>query len=263
MQGLYRDILVPTVLLGVAFLVGWQAITVAFMVAGYGHFILGYTYRVRARRENVWYLILVPVIVIGLCVLYFYFGGAIIPMLILAPLIFAGHFAIDEFFLHGEALSGIRWASVWLFLGIDFLLSYGLVVPEYRPLAFMGALALLVMIALVVFLRKHKTNTERYLVFIAALLCLISILGSIELVIGVVVLLHCYNWYVHGYERAREKNTAPTYWRDVACTLSVPILLLVASVVYPPLAPLFAVNQYYLYYYPVALAHIATSVRFG
>jgi hypothetical protein len=258
-----RDAVVPLALLGVAYCLGWQAITIAFMVVGYAHFMLGYAYRVRAGRESTLYLIAVPASVLGLSWAYFSLGGSIVPVLILAPLIFAGHFAIDEFFLHNEVLVGMRWASIMLFLGIDFFLSLGLVLPVYSTYTFSGALVLLVVFGGIVRFQKNITHTERYLAFIAALLCLVSVLGSIELVIGVVVLLHCINWYVRGYERAKEKHGLHTYWRDVTLTLGLSCVVFALSFVVPALAPLYAVNNYFYFYYPIALAHIATSVRFG
>jgi amino acid permease len=82
--------------------------------------------------------------------------------------------------------------------------------------------------------------------------------------LGVIVLLHCYNWYDWGALRAKLKPVNH-YWRDVALTIGVFVFgyFLYASNVVPSLGQLFVESHYYYYYFPFAIAHIATSVRFG
>jgi len=212
------------------------------------------------------HLFLTPIVVLSLFALYFVYIGHVVPIFILTAIIFATHFSYDEFFLKGEQVS--RWRALTLasFLGIDFFLSVGLVVPAYSQYLFASALALLVLMGVRILVGKENVSgAEKYLAFVGALLFLLAGLGSADIMLGAIVLLHCYNWYDWGHARAVEKKAVFPYWRDVGLTLSVfvAVFVLVRAELVPSLASLFSLNEYFYYYYPLAVAHIATSVRFG
>lgn len=260
-----RDAVVPLGLLAGALVVGIDPVVTLFVIVGYAHFVLGYIYRVRSGRESVWYLVVTPLVVLTAFTTYFFTIGMVAPVFILTSVIFATHFAADEFFLRGETLSG--WNVTLLsFIGIDTLLSIALVVPAVSSHLHLAALALLFVLGVrLASGRVAVSPTELYLSFIGALLFLLSTFGFGQLMLGVVVLLHCYNWYHWGHYRARTRpDGVRVYWRDVGLTFGGIVVLFVLSLsLLPEMAPLFNPTHYYYVYFPFAIAHIATSVRFG
>lgn len=262
---LFRDAVVPLGLLAGALIVGVDPVVTLFVIVGYAHFVLGYIYRVRSGREPMWYLVAAPLIVLAAFATYFFTIGLVAPVFILTSIIFASHFAADEFFLRDEILSGWN-VTLFSFIGIDTLLSIALVVPTVSADLHLAALVLLFVLgARLASSRVVVSPTELYLSFIGALLFLLSTFGFGQLMLGVVVLLHCYNWYHWGHYRARTRpGGVRAYWRDVGLTLGGVVALFILSLsLIPEVSPLFSPAHYYYMYFPFAIAHIATSVRFG
>lgn len=262
----FRDAVVPLGLLVGALIVGVDPVVTLFVIVGYAHFLLGYIYRVRSGREPLWYLVLIPLLVLAAFGVYFLTIGLLAPILVLTPLVFVSHFAVDEFFLRGETLEGQKYVTLVLFVVMNTLLSIALVVPTLS--AYIHLLSFLLLFALGARLAISSaaiSPTELYLSFIGALLFLLSTFGFGQLMFGVVVLLHCYNWYDWGHYRALIRPEGVyAYWRDIGLTLGGIVVLFVLSLsLVPEIAPLFNPTLYYYIYFPFAIAHIATSMRFG
>lgn len=255
-----RDYVLPLLVLSVVTLVPPLIVAYLFIIGGQAHFAMAYLYQYRGKKMGKMYALTAFVLLIAALV-YLSISGAFTPVLLAVSLLFALHFAIDEFTLHGE-----KWGIVPTFTTIGFFALFSSIVfymlsPAFHTTALAVAALVVVGVALrFCFVSKPSSAAERYLWYISALLILISFVTpvvAIQSATAYIIWLHYLNWLigygikVHGTKRARQ------YWVETAVTYVVSFLLFCLYFVFPH-----SVLQYFfafLYYYLWAIAHILLS----
>jgi hypothetical protein len=254
-----RDFFFPLLALAVAVLFPMQWIIWSFVVVGHAHFLMAYLYQYRAGKMNIFYLVSAGVL-LAISLWYFLSGGDVVPVFLVAGILFSVHFAIDEFTLHSETFTRHAWFSVASFA---FLFSWLVLVlapasvSMFAPVL-LGASVLFFVVRLITG-GWHLTRTERYLLIIAVILSTLALAFNMpNKIVGVVLLLHFANWYVGYGARLKQKpERARVYWIEVIVTLALVLAFFVPFYFFGVtfLAFLFIPA----YYYAWAIAHIILS----
>lgn len=259
--GPLRDYLVPLGAVVGVLLLPFQAIVWTYIILGQAHFLMAYLYQYRGKKMRRSYLVVATLLFIG-AGWYFFFSGLGITALALAvSALFAAHFALDEFTLHGETLTKEALVTSVGFTLLFFSFVLVVVFPQF---SFAPHLALTSIGATVVlrFLvsQKELTKAERYLWFVGTLLAVLALVLHLPAsVLGIIILLHVFNWYVGFGVRLRTNvERARTYFKEVAITLGVCVLGggLFAFTGAPVLGFFFGLASYYAW----AIAHIVLSL---
>ncbi|KND50622.1 MAG: hypothetical protein ABA06_04140 [Parcubacteria bacterium C7867-001] len=254
-----RDFAFPIVAILASLYFPKQFIIDAFLVVGQAHFLMAYLYQYRGKKMNQWYA-LVGLLTFAACALYFTAGGGVTAILIVAGILFALHFAIDECTLHEEKLSMRSWVAIGGFVAMFSSLILLVIYPHLVVVPIIASFLLAASIAVRTFVsRTPVSRTERYLWFVeASLFVLALVLGLPEQVLGVVLLLHFANWYVwYGGKVAERPGKAKGYWTEVIVTLAISAAAFAALRYFG--ASVFGLFFALQFYYAWAIAHILLS----
>jgi hypothetical protein len=237
------------------YLIAWM-----YIIVGHAHFLMAYLYQYRGKRMNFSYLLVAAAVLIASLWYFFVADLGFMPILVVAGILFALHFAIDEFTLHGEPFGREAWIAI---AGFTLLFSSLVVLVALPALTWLssaayGVLAGTVIVRLLLS-RKPILKTERYLFLIGVLLLLLGAALNLPThVLGVILLLHFMNWYVgYGVRLRARPERLRIYWKEVAVTLGI-CTALFAAFVYSEgtfLYALFGFTPYYAW----AIAHILLS----
>jgi hypothetical protein len=256
-----RDSLLPVAALLLALLADIETIILLFVIVGQAHFFMAFLYQYKGKKMNRRYLGVAAVLLL-IATAYFVYIGLLVPVFLVTSIAFGIHFAIDEFYLHGEKNGPHTFVSL-----LGFMLLYGSVVlqilgPGYEALPVFAGLFVLAHVVVRTVRKNPFSTTERYLLLVG---CGVLFLGmGLELwvvVPGIISLLHCFNWTI-GYAQ-RVKDSAParrSYWKNTLITLALSVGLYSVWVVTD--APLLAFLFVPIYWYAWALAHFVLSSTF-
>lgn len=258
--GPLRDYGLPVAAVAATLALPFAYIMWAYLVVGHAHFLMAYLYQWRGKKMDARYLLLSALLLLAAGWYFLVAGAGVVPILVAAGILFALHFAIDEFTLHGERLDGRAWMSVagftLLFSSLILLVALpGFAAAPFAALGlFLGFIALRFLVS-----RAKPTAGERYLWFTGALLAALALgFGLPESILGVLLLLHFANWYVGFGKRLRPRpERARTYWKEVAVTLGACLALFALYRFFGAsmLAVFFGLGAYYAW----AIAHILLS----
>lgn len=257
--GPLRDYLIPALALIASVYVPYMAIVMLFIVTGQAHFVTGYWYQYKAGKMDARYLLVAALLLAG-SIFYFVSGGGLVPILLAVGVLFSAHFAYDEILLHGESRTPAKLVTVLGFAVFFGALVVSFIVPGLRVYApYALCIPLLAFAIRYALDRTRPGKAEQYLWLIEALIFLIAVgFGNPGGVLGVIVLLHVFNWYVgFGGRVAHDAVRRRAYWTQVVVILAILSGLFFAYVQFhlPGLEFIFKST----YYYAWAIAHIVLS----
>ena len=258
--GPIRDIAIPLAAVIGTFTLPIMWIITLYIVIGQAHFFTAYRYQYKGGRMNFVYIVTAAVLALGLS-WYLLAHGPIAPLLAVSGILFAMHFALDEFTLHAESLSHEKILSVVAFTAIfaGLVIHFITQLPVWIP-AVLGLLVLgCVLVRVFMFMRAPASHAEVYLGYIAVLIIILSFVFKLPgSILGIILLLHFINWYVGYGGRVRgNPSRAQSYWLEVFVTLAIMVVLYGAYVLGHQgyLFAFFGIGSYYAW----AIAHIVLS----
>ena len=256
--GPFRDIFVPLAAVLATFLLPIMWIVTLYIVVGQAHFLTAYRYQYKGRRMNFLYISVAAVLAAGLG-WYLVHQGPIAPLLAVSGILFALHFALDEFTLHSEKLSfeKLLTASAFTALFAGLVIHFVTRLPAMIPIVF--GIFVLGCIVVRISTRKKISLAELYLGYVGILIVVLSFLFNLPgSILGIILLLHFVNWYVGYGGRVRgNPSRAQSYWLEVFETLAIMVVLYGAYVLGHQgyLFAFFGIGSYYAW----AIAHIVLS----
>lgn len=259
-----RNIVLPVAGVSLVLFVPIAWTTTAFLILGHTHFAMAFLYHWKSGRATKPYLLLVALLAIA-SIAYFALGGTVIPIFLVAVALFGVHFAFDELFLHGEAITPPRALTAFLFSVMFFALVLAETLPGFEglPVVVTGVVFLSWIVARLLTAAEPFLAGERYLALLGVLLFTGTLLFDVAIpLLVIIVLLHSVNWAIdYGRKLADcgDVNKLRRYWTETAWVLAA-----VAALYLVYLAANFSVLQYAFvptYYYAWAVAHIALSFQ--
>lgn len=264
------DYLAPAILFGVSALLSAPVMILIYIGVAQAHFLLGYAYLLRSRRLNRVRLITVVVLISTAVTAYTFFIGDRVILFCIAGALFSLHFATDEYALRGERM--LHWvsravASFFVFIFLVLMANSVGAITLLPPLVVvaLACICLLCIGTLLFFYASQMQSTDHYLIYVGCLMFLLSMIGGPQHVLGMIILLHGYNWYV-GYARRIAQTGAvrlKVYWAHVALSIFV-TLCLYGVYVFAHSSALSSVLTFvfFSYYYNAwAIAHIVITAR--
>ncbi len=253
-----RDGLLPVLVFSLALLADIKTIILLFVIVGQAHFFMAFLYQYKGKKMNRRYLGVAAVLLI-LASIYFIYIGLLIPVFLVTSIAFGLHFAMDEFYLHGEKNGPNTFVSLLGFMLLYSSIVFQILGPGYGLLPVFAGVFVFAHVVVRIFRRKPFSGAERYLLFVG---CLTLILGAgLQLWItipGIISLLHCFNWVI-GYAQRVQGHAAArfSYWKNTLATLALSIGLYSLWIITD--APILAFLFLPLYWYAWALAHFVLS----
>ncbi len=264
MRTFLRNVMLPLTALASVFLFPSDWLVIAFLVLGQAHFAMAMLYQYRGGRVDRRYLLTLAALVAGF-VLYFTLGGGFYPIFFLAVLMFAVHFAYDEFHLQKCERKAPQVVTLALFLILFLVMNLFTLVPAYASLALAVALVFPAYILSRLFFSNQRPNkAEAYVWFVGMILFVLTFGFHAEPVIllAIVSILHISNWYVDYGRRLADAGNAlrlRSYWLEVVGLIAVMAILFVMYRVFGV-----AILQYLfvvMYYYAFAISHFILSIK--
>ncbi len=253
-----RDSLLPVAALLLALLADIETIILLFVIVGQAHFFMAFLYQYRGKKMTRRY-VGVAALLFLLASVYFIYSGLLVPVFLVTSIAFGIHFAIDEFYLHGEKNGPHTFVSL-----LGFMLLYGSVVlqilgPGYEMLPVFAGLFVLAHVVVRIVRNNPFSAAERYLLFVGCGVLFLGMGLDLWIVVpGIISLLHCFNWTIGYAERVKDNAPARrSYWRHTLVTLALSVGLYSIWVVTD--APLLAFLFLPIYWYAWALAHFVLS----
>jgi hypothetical protein len=227
-----REAGLPLMAFALAILLPLQYLVAAFVITGQAHFLITYIYQYRGRRMTSRYLV-VALILSVVALLYFFFSGDTLPILLLTSVVFSAHFARDEMTLHDEPLDLERISTI---AGFVFLFTATVIGGFFEQFSWMLPVAAGLVIVLtagrVALGRTLPSYGEGYLWLIEFLAFILGYIRHLPAsILAIIILLHVTNWYIaYGLRVAPHAERKRRYWRDVAWTLGLCAVLYVLFV---------------------------------
>lgn len=257
--GAIRDYGFPVIAALLISLIPFEWIWIGLVVLGQAHFLTAYLYQYKGKKMNLRYLLSAALLLLA-AIAYFSLGAGLLPILLAAATLFTAHFALDEFTLHGEALSLGRMPTVIGFVTLHLSFLIAALFPMLAGVTSITALVFLAAVAARLFLSPTPISpAERYLWFVGSILFLFAFVFELPgQFLGVILLLHFMNWYVGYGDRLKGKpERSRAYWTEVW------VLLVAMFALYGTyaLAGLSALSLLFepMYFYAWAIAHIVLS----
>lgn len=260
-----RNYAIPLAAFGSVFLLPAEWFLAGFLIIGQAHFAITFLYQYRAGKIRRGYLAIGGILVV-LLALYFIVQGTFLPIFILTAVLFAAHFAHDEFTLHKEESAPGKVFAVTLFTGLFLSLILYALFPSLVSVAIVAGL--LFTVSLIVRVVGHTSAlsvSEQYIWLVGSLLLILALGFGIrpEVLLSIIIIFHCVNWYLDYGKRIAERNEPAKlrrYWLEVAATLSVSFALYGLYSFYE--LPFLQFAFLPMYYDAWALAHFALTSKF-
>lgn len=261
---LLRDTALPVLLFGtlVSSTLFWPTpwMAGAFLIMSVGHFLMPTYYHAKAGKVTARYLALAGGVAATAIAIYALFPSSTLLMKF-GIAVAASHFAIDEFYLHGEKITFHKVLTLLLYCSVFMILSFA-PQEEGAMLAFglLGA-GTAVLFSVRAFLQNDPPSRAEWYLAGVALLAVAMVPTSAQL-LHFTSLLHFSNWYIAiGLKLAPQKERARNYWIWVAVLTALGAVLYGVYLAYPE-----SVLKYYFfpfYYVGWFLVHMTISSRFA